>query len=640
MIWSKLKFILILSVVSVAAYNITIYADESDADIQVDDYKGNCIEIVNYQGNKSLESTQLVQDKYNADADNQLLLDSVYYVKWDNYAWALLTGDNTLEEDMQKFDTLITAKYLRFPFDIMYENTIYSLDASTGYTEWINITEPEDRQTLWGDGADINKYQSSNHWQMTPFYIPCFAQEGGSPEHPIFVEAKIIMRSEPSDEPEDEELLNPDEMTNEIEGDEEGLSPLPETEINTKIQVQLSGWLFGLSLVGTDNGLVYNGKGLLSGQQTPLSSLYAMASAKAEIKSGVRSRLGTENLRYLRDGSVNSSYPLQLTLPLRNGSSLSFPSMGAAWKGQETAFIVKTMANLDGDNDYIEIVPQLYYQLATGEVLSYGEFKLYVTDTMGNWRGMDYNPANWDISEKTPVTLGDPLFKHSFHNSVDTNGMQSANWAQTTLEIENQNRHTLGIDPLSMQMFLNRKIPSYSLSHISVPPMLRLFAGEYGQLAMNDGHIYDSDTDAGDLKDYCSWINYDENITGSKVLRSMQQWHFKYSIPTHIKIVDVREKGGLNFDLAEYVGSKEQWWWESDPDVYTDNGFLLIRFQIMAYKNGEPYLSYCSDDPSWLSLDMWEQEGFTSEYPHGTVIVVDMSKSINDYFVPAIQNIN
>lgn len=608
------------------------------------------MEIVDGLGHKAVEKTQLTPDSYNADADNQLLLDNEYYVRWNNYGCASLVWDNPSAAKIEQFDKYVFGKYIRFPFDVVYNDTIFYADETSGYTDWIETVTPDDWQIQWNSEVSPDVYESANHWQMTPFYIPCFAQEGGGPGANMYIEAKVIMTLETPDdkdeiidtEPDIEDLLN-DESDSVEEPEDDTNEDKPETdttEVNTKVQIQLSGWLYGLTIVGTDNGMIYNGNGLLEKTKGSRHLAYPMSFVKMEVKSGVNNRLGTNNLRFLQDGSITSNCPPELTLPLKNGSSLAFSSMGAVWKEQQVAFIVKSMANLTGDNDSIEIIPDIYYQTPAGEILSYkdGEIKIYVTDAVGNWTGEEYNPVDWDVSCGEKIALGDPLFQGCYYDLEDTNDIQYGNWIQTTMERENLSRGALELIPLTIRQFLDRKVPTYTLGHISISPSLRLFSGEYEQLRMNDGLMYDRSSNTSTLKDYRGWANYRENLTDEKVIYSMQQWHFKYSIPAYIKVIDVRNKGGSGFELTEYISGQERWWWTSDPDVYINKGSLIIQFLITAHKNGEPYLRYAADDGPYTN--MWEREGFCSEYPYGTVLIVDMSKSLNNYYMPAIHNIN
>ncbi len=647
---NKIIMTLVLTLLGAVVSRTGLSATELDAleeaGFEVEGEETFEIEIVDNQGNRAVEETQLSADEYNVDANNQLLLDCSYYVRWNDSMSTdseseSVSGNQIITED-ESVDIKINDKYLRFPFDVVYDNTIYYADEVTGYTDWILVTKPEDNLIQWDTDINPDEYNSANHWQMTPFYIPCFSQEGGCPGKNMYVEAKVV---ESSTAPGEENFASGDKFSeeNNLSEDQDKEpeidSPDSETEITEKtarIQIQLSGWMYGLTITGTDNSMVYNGSGLLNKRKLGKDT-YSMATVKLEIRSGTNNRLGTNTQRFLLDGSMAGSSPEELTLPLRNGSSLSFPSMGAVWKGQEVAFIIKTMANLSGNNDSIEIVPDILFQTPDGETLSYrdGEIKIYITDAVGNWMGKEYDPADWDISDGTAIALGDTLFNDCYYDSNDVNDGQFGNWPQETLQRENLYRETQGLDLLTMRQLLERNTPSYTMSHISVSSSLRLYSGEYEQLAMNANNMYDRETNTSTLKNYQEWNNY--NVTTSeKVIDSMQQWHFKYSVPNYIKVVDVRGKGGTDFEIQEYVSGQERWWWESDPDVYTDKGFLLIQFQISAYKDGKPYLHFAADG----GLNMWEREGYNLNYPQGTVMIVDMSKSMSDYYQPAVQNVN
>ena len=136
----------------------------------------------------------------------------------------------------------------------------------------------------------------------------------------------------------------------------------------------------------------------------------------------------------------------------------------------------------------------------------------------------------------------------------------------------------------------------------------------------------------------------------------MQQWQSMYCIPSNVKIIDTRNLGGRDFDIMEYIDSVEMFNWEDDI-VEDGEGYLIVNFDITVYKNGQPYLKYSGGNGN--ALNMWEREGApdsvenpvsTPDNPDtsnpkipledGDIVIIDMSRSINDYFEAGIFNIN
>lgn len=603
------------------------------------------IKIVKNDGSIAREKTQLIPNvSYNEKAEHQLLLDEWYYVEWDNEKWvSSLWGDEVPQGYEDVYDKYVEAKYLRFPFDVVYNKTLYR-KTETGYTPWIEVAEPTEYDVDWKTNANPDNYESSNHWAMTPFYIPSFAQEGGMPNEEIWVEAKV-------------KAIN---ASGRDLGDHSGaVQPTLNSKTDnylasTRCTVQLSGWLYDFTIVGTENGLVYTGQGLGEYTGSEGAYPYALCPGFEEIKSGLYNRLGTVTHRLLADGHTTNSIALTNLLPLTNGKSKAFKNMGAVWKGQDFAFTVKTIANLDGPKDSLEITPTFTYITPEGELLSSeaGDIKIYVLNSLGEL-AFEYDKNDTNLNEGNmakEVYLGSPLFKESYYDDTDTNLDQFGDWVTTSVENENTDLKLGGLDSVTVQEYLNRKTLSYSFNHISIPSTLRYISGEYEQLAWN---INRSCTRNG-MSKYITYENYLKKVNKAQIQKdtiySMQQWNSMYMVPTTIKIVDVRDKGGKDFDLHQWIEEHPDFNWTGDY-IYDDEGYLVINFDIKAYKNGKPYLQYAGDNSS-----MWDKEGYVNDPKtqpdgdsdsnpdydpkDGDVVIIDMSKSVNDYYEPALHNIN
>lgn len=605
--------------------------------------------IVDSEGNNAKEHTQLVAEKYNQNASNQLLLDSSYYIKWDNQLWMSSLWGETPEGYDDILDKYVTAKYMRFPFDVIYNGTIYTTNAD-GKTEWIKIEEPYDYRDSWSDGADASKYESNNHWQMTPFTIPSFAQEDGTPGNDIYVEVRVEARN-----------VQGRDLGNHESCVQININADKGSYVATSLrQVQLSGWLYDFTIVGTENGMVYNGEnfGVYPNPNTAGYDPLALCPIYKEVKSNAQNRLGNRVYRHLADGSITFSLPAAISqLPLRDGSSMSFSSMGAVWRGQDFAFEVKTIADLDDPNDSVEIIPSFTFITPDGEVLSSenNEILLIKTQPGGGFdRDCVYDPDNFsmslDDSLVKSVYLEDPLFEESFYTREDSNYYQYGDWVKTSLENEHEDLNTTEYDE---QAYRYRETDCYTLSHISIPASLRLLSGEYEQLAMNQYNQYvrgGTNTlltykNLGNASSRIFTVNGVPGRTLDEAIKySMQQWHGKYVVSSRVKIIDMREIGTTLDDFYRYMEEHPTFYWDTDEHVYEDEGTLIINFDIYAYKDGEPYLRYKGGNVD--AVNMWDREGYEEStdpsFPikDGDVVIVDFSRDVQDYYEPGILFIN
>lgn len=591
------------------------------------------VKIVDANGNRAMEQTQLIEGySYNPDVDNQLLLDKSYFIQWDNQTWMSAAWGETPQGYDDVFDKYVEAKYVRFPFTVEYDNTLYRKNADTGYTQWIKVKEPDVIDQDYTSGVDVSKYESANHWQMTPFYIPSFSEEGGMPGEEIYVEAKVV-------------AIN---VAGRDYGNHENcVEVIMNTEKDNYVVkasrcVQLSGWIYDFTLVGSENGLVYNGQRLDDYTLEAGYNPYPFCPTKSEIKSGYANRLGTPFHRYLTDGTITDQITVFDLLPLRNGSSKAFSEMGAVWRGQDFAYTVKTMANLTGPDDSIQIVPTFTFVTPDGEVLhsKNGDIKIYVVSKNGSYK-YTYDPTDTSLSGAKTVYLADELFEESHYDRNDTNAYQFGNWTATSVENENACFGYTGWKTITEQEFMYRETTSYSFNHISIPASLRYISGEYEQLARNIERQYNRESGVSNLLDYSGWSNYNEQVD-TDVIYSMQQWQSKYVVPSYIKIMDVRDRGGEAFNLSEYIDEHPGWIWENDPNVYDTEGYLIINFDIEAWKDGKPYLKYAGGNID--ATNMWIKEKYHTDpvipTEPGDVVIVEMDKNVNDYYQPAIFNIN
>lgn len=592
-------------------------------------------EIVFNDLSPAVEDTQLTSTQYNTSAEYQLLLDRSYYIKWDNNLWlSNIYGDVNYGD---VFDRYVAKKTVRFPFAVVYNGTLYEVNAS-GYTPWIEVQRPDDYTDAWDSGVNVDNYESNNHWKMTPFYIPSFAEEGGWIGNNKTVEVAVYAYNfTGTDISDDLENAVNIIITN---------GAVSDYIATTKKQVQLSGWMYDFTIVGTSNQAMYTGTGLTSTNIYDKIGNISLAALKFELKTGVKNRLGTTNIRYLSDGTVNNAWSTLQTIPMREGQSFAFSNLGKVWKGQTFAYTIKTISNLNGKNDYIRITPAFKYVTPSGEVLSSetGDFKMYeVTDTYIK----EFDPSDISIANGNYVTLSNSMFDQSYYDTSDKySNQQLGDWVTASVNKENSNNAATGYySSITKEEFMSRPILSYNLDSIYIPASLRYMSGEYEQLQINDGKSYDRVTGTTTLKTYWDTISNYTTDKETNFKYSMQQWQSCYVVPSNVYIVDTRGVGGATFDIYDYIEHQQYFNWEECPIVTKDDGQLIIGFDITAYRDGTPYLEYdggnniLNPHPN----DMWDTEESEETPPiieEDDVAIVDMSKSITDYYESAIMNIN
>ena len=593
------------------------------------------IEIVFNDETPAVEQTQLVSSALNTGATYELLLDKNYYLKFDNAQWySQIYG--VPEGYGSTMDDHVLKKTVRFPFGVVYEGKYYPR-TGTGYTAWIEVKAPANTSVYWEDGADRNKYESANHWQMMPFYVPSFSNEVGMNGSDVFVECAVYAKNfagTPFSDDDDTAVVI-----------EHANALTSEYVATTRRQLQVSGWIYDFSIVGTTNQAIYTGNNLTSTDVYEKTGTLSFANIKNELKTGTLNRLGTANIRYLKDGTINNSLNLLQTLPLRTGQSFVFNNLGNVWRGQEFAFTVKTISNLNGKDDYIRITPHFKYVKSDGTVLDSrnGDFKLYtVSESKGIMNIDEFNPSDLSLGNGRETYLADSIFEESYYTASDTNGNQQlGNWAQSSAAKENLNNNALGyMTTITAREFVNRKTTTYSTNTIYIPNSLRLMSGEYEQLEMNDGKIYDRPTATAGLTTYWNTINNYTTVLEDEFRYSMQQWSSCYSIPANTYIVDTRTLGGGAFSIRNYISAQSDFSWETSAIVDDGKGILIVGFDIVAYRNGNPYLTYAGANNMWLTEGSTPSPDPDVPYEPDDVAIIDFSKSITDYMEPAIQNIN
>ena len=522
-------------------------------------------------------SSQLVTIR--EEASYHLLLDSYYYVK-------LFTQIGQ--------ERYVKTKMLRFPFAVYYDGIYYKL-GEDGYTEWIEVKTPDAYDALWDDNADKSIYESNNHWQMAPIYIPAWAEETALEGDTQTISLKIIDKND--------------------------------NEFECNVSVQLSGIIYGFTITGISDVGQYYGFDI---DKAFYEMDFSAACKKLEWIVGARNRFGNYAYRYLLDGSISKNIKDYQTLPIGqgsgNGTDLAKTGQGEMAKGTAFNYILRTIAGLNGADDYIEITPKFKYIMSDGTVVP-DENLMIIYNIDGTYQivGSDNerelferyvtacNNGTESYSNMVAPAIGDLRFKDAYYDTEDTTEYHFGDWLTYTAEQLNKvipvQRKITRKNLLEKQYFTNL------FGYVRIPADLRIFCGEYEHLAVNQMYaenelIRSSDFNDDGVED----IGFDEN----SFRNSMQMWFGSYKVWDEFYCVD-------KVKYPEFLAGGEAVQLGEDPRVLK-NGRLVIGFEVIAYKNGTPYLKYG---------DMWETEGQKTYYDgivldYGDIAVVDMTKEISD----------
>lgn len=505
--------------------------------------------ITNYVGVPQVTPDEQLLD-VDPSAAFQLKLDQQYMLRFNPDQWASFVYGEVkgYHQDLASYpsiyDKYVQEKQVKFPFDVYYEGEFYEADT------WITVLNPDSWDTLWSDGVgwDYDNYESSNHWQMMPFYIPSYAEEKtGTIQVRVFAH-NVEGRYEGS-----HNVITAMQLRQNTEQD---------NYIATYDQKsQVSGHIYGFTVTGVDDTEMYHGvdvtEDFYNRQEFPLCPGYE------ERVSGIYNRFGEPDLRYQTDGSLTKfvigadgkPQPAYNLLPLREGSNENVPGRmgdGKLYLGTGFSFNLKTIANLWNDNDYVQIIPTYkFYSKEDGSLVDSirmeGDDIISTTNRlrllyMENVQLRDYFGEQkylvWHDS-----MIGDDKCRESYYTPEDnlTSGgitYRYGGWPEYTIDRYNQTHHLYGTDQRSYFEHMYMAHPSYTNAKIVLGWQQRLLSGEWEQLRYNR-----KSTDTG-LATYTDWNRdgyYDTGIGSEEITRfrdSMQTWYGCYDMPGKLYIYD------------------------------------------------------------------------------------------------------
>ena len=596
--------------------------------------------------------TQLVTGAENTNMDYQLLLDGTYTIEFTPEEHLEHIGYPEMSEDL--YNKYCKFKQVAFPFVVQYEGDIHTPDDSTvdydgepklaGYTKWIDLAD----------------------FVINDFYIPSWTTEGDD----YVIQFRVA--------PENVESVDPitGEVTNHIDDQEWLLNhtmadgePIFDYVSYYTINTQISGRIYDFQAVGINDKDTFFGKNPDTGKSWGygyLAQRFPFCPTYQEKRSGIYNRLGTNFVRYTVDGNLTDNWNPLNTLPFSVGRSQAMSGEGTLRKGNTFAFTVRTMANLwDEEDDYIIIKPTFRYISPEGntkEVNVYynthtpdGEKKLYLVPY-----GSDEDKAN-----VFKTSISDERFDGSYYTedlSINrTIPQDDADYSRLKYNAYMKEKNPTYPDDVfqNTNAYLNKKEECYCLSQITLNNRLRLLTGNVEQLEMNlennpgEVEYLDDMTDDGSSYKVMEATNPD---MWDQHRMSMQTWFGEYYIPNQIYVTEETftadaDGDGVDEtynDVYDYISVKGSI--DGTEDFFIDEGYLVVNFDITTYNNGQPHLTYRA-----TNKDQWVVEGMTDEVKvgdpdidneitipvkPGDVAIVDLGKSVNDFWYVGFNRIN
>ncbi|MEE1255549.1 MAG: hypothetical protein UHN47_03420 [Lachnospiraceae bacterium] len=597
------------------------------------------------------DSTQLVPGGENSNMDYQLLLDGTYTIEFTPEEHMEHIGYPQMSQNL--YNKYCKFKQVAFPFVVQLDGDIHTPDNNTtdcngnpklaGYTKWIDLPD----------------------FSINGFYIPPWTTE----DDEYVIQFRVA--------PENVESVDPltGEVTNHIDDQEwllnhtMGGEPIYKYVSYYSVNVQISGRIYDFQAVGINDKDTFYGKNPDTGKSWGygyLAQNFPFCPTYQEKRSGIYNRLGGNYVRYTVDGNLTNRWNPLNTLPFSVGRSQAMSGEGTLRKGNTFAFTVRTIANLwDEQDDYIIIKPTFRYISPEGITKEVNVY--YNTSTPDGEKKLHLVPYGSDVDKANvfKTSISDERFDGSYYTedlSINrTIPQDDADYSRLKYNAYMKEKNPTYPDDVfqNTNAYLNKKEECYCLSQITLNNRLRLLTGNVEQLEMNlaknPGEVtYIKDkTDAGssyEVKEATNPQMWDQ------FRMSMQTWFGEYYIPNQIFVTDATftedaDGDGIEEtydDVYDYIAVKGSI--DGTEDFFIEDGYLVVNFEITTYNNGQPHLTYAA-----TNKDQWVVEGMTDKVKvgdpdvdneitipvkPGDIAIVDLGKSVNDFWYVGFNRIN
>lgn len=546
-------------------------------------------EIEEYEREQSLTGTQLVNEidcqQLRLDETYTLTFDPAMHEVWLGYGYSGLIDnenywngyvyDGEIIDSDNKYDKYVAKKAVKFPFDVYIQDRLFEANS------WISVYE-YDAATNVVSAGDIKTPLLTD----VEYYIPSWALDSmiSSMGGVGSIETAVYALN-----------YNGSEEHGETFNDED-----PETWSKNAITVQLSGWVYDFKITGISDPTHWTTSDERDEMAKKHDMNFSFSDAKREYYMGIYNRLGEdltggdENLRRDKDESLDTNIDAKTNvLPLQAGSSIYGIENGTVARGTEFSYSLKTMDNLT-DVDGISIIPTYtYYSEDFNTILEMDEMEMYyIRDyklrKLGSADDEPYMVTTYrDSILKSVITEDELLYTARNNQHKDEEHLSSLTdkdvwWYAGEQKMLNASFSKIGLTDWAMT-FTN---PLSELKmNVERDEKNKLFTNIIGNPYENGNITLSSKTDA--LK------------------QSTQQWTGTYSIPRQLYILNLNKLHEMGYETLQdyldknaYINYKEEFWQSND------GGYLILNFQITAYKDGKPYMTMESG-----SSDQWIRQG-------------------------------
>ena len=567
-----------------------------------------------------------------------LLLDGTYTIGFEPYEWLSeevsemtnpektndkvktdtspggKTGHKLSEYEESDFEEFIKKREVRFPFDVKLLSSDQKIYTASG-------TDPSGIEwTPW-----IEIYDNS-----VQFYVPTTVEESAKKfgmnnrDKYYNIEFRITATNANEDEEDDEEDIANTELGNHV--------------ATFSVPVNVSGYLYDFTVVGVNDRDMFYGY-----DKQNKTNAAPFAVNKDEFPAGKKDRTGADGRRSALDGLYRSLDDNDI-LPLKEGSSKVYPSMGALWKGSTFYFMVKTMGRaFTGDNDEVVIRPTLRYYDRDGNLVDNVKFYYTVSTQAGKEEKYVEFGSEKDKDIVFTTRLADSAFRGAWYQGdaflTEDKDIPEGYTLPDTVKFT--------VPETDQTRFLNAENnTSYGLSEIVLKKSQRLFTGSADELTQNTGKTRVDAEYTGTDKETTAPVN-------TPFKESVQTWYGQYTIPQRF-FVAVPE-GATEEERNKFIENKAKSGELSEnADFWLKDGYLVVNFgNIKAYQGGEEPDEASSYKLTYGggTLDMWKQQGYpeqamvreqvdpdavyaekTIDLQEGDVAIYDLRYSLSDKY--------
>lgn len=549
----------------------------------------------------------------------QLILDNDYSLnfKWQQY-FAMKGYD--MPAGWTKY---VKTKYVRFPFSVEVNGKYYDIKRDDITAGQAHVND-DDANELMETNAGYTAWIDVGAVEQVTFYLPTWATEGIYGSDSATDQARYDYNSLPVQVKcyANNYVKDFGQIGEEYEANQTLIDGTTYNYVATyDYPVQISGVIYDMTALSVNDEQFFGGIERRTG-------VWQFFRNDQDKKLGFSNRFGTNATRYFYTGDVNTSWEYVNTLPFTTGKNNVFSDMGYLIKGNKISFELRTIGNLNGENDTIVVKPTYRYIDENGNVYEDGKFHLYYTDEGDPYIAFG---SEKDKEHSESMAIGDQFC------DMDLYPFRSYDQIQFTADTFDRTWNNVA----------HIETETFCATGITLYPTQRLLSGDEEQLEVNQ---YNS---AADALRYNSGLDRISGKQYTAFKKSMQTWFGEYRVPNYLFVSLVDESTGMDafktaMEEGEYV--------TDSSDCWKEGGYLVLNFEIITYRDGHEHLHYyMNDDLSGKWLNMWtrEQGGISDvttvrsgravndiQLRTGDVAVINMTRRFSDRYVNGILYIN